>query len=84
VKLFHQKVHSMTSGENKTSTTDETPEPVTQIAEGFSKSPDHDAIAPTATPMIPTEQVGGGSLSPWAWGSALIVVLLLLAFFFGR
>jgi len=73
----------MTPDENKTSATGETPESVTQIAEGLAKSPDHDAIAPTGTPMIPTDQAGG-SLSPWAWGSALIVVLLLLAFFFGR
>lgn len=73
----------MTPAENKTSETGEPPEAVELIAEGLAKSPDQDAIAPTGAPLIPTEQAGGG-LSPWAWGSALIVVLLMLAFFFGR
>jgi carbon monoxide dehydrogenase subunit G len=47
------------------------------------KSPDQDAIAPTGSPLIPSEQAGIG-LSPWLWGSVLIVVLVILAAFFGR
>jgi hypothetical protein len=61
----------------------EIPETVEEIAEGFVKSPDQDPIAPTGTPLIPNAEAGSG-LSPWLWGSALIIVLVVLAVLFGR
>jgi carbon monoxide dehydrogenase subunit G len=47
------------------------------------KSPDRDAIAPTGIPMIPNEEVTPG-LSPWVWGTALIVGVAILILIFGR
>lgn len=59
------------------------PELVEEIAEGLVKSPDEDAIAPTGVPMVPDEEAGQG-LSPWIWGTALIVAVVALILIFGR
>lgn len=54
---------------------DKIPELVEELAEGIApKSPDYDAMAPTGVPMIPNEEAGF-SLSPWVWGSLLIIAL---------
>ncbi|MDR3500424.1 MAG: carbon monoxide dehydrogenase subunit G [Parvibaculum sp.] len=47
------------------------------------KSPDQDAIAPTGVPLIPNEEVAPG-LSPWVWGTALIIGVTVLILIFGR
>lgn len=39
------------------------------------KSPDYDTISPTGVPMLPNEEAGRG-LSPWIWGSLLIIALV--------
>ncbi|KAB7740075.1 carbon monoxide dehydrogenase [Parvibaculum sedimenti] len=59
------------------------PELVEEIAEGLVKSPDQDAIAPTGVPMLPDEEAGQG-LSPWIWGSVLIIAVVALILIFGR
>lgn len=71
-------------GNDQTTSTpsdEEIPELVQEIEEGFVKSPDQDAIAPTGTPLIPDEEAGSG-LSPWVWGLGLIVVVAVLALIF--
>ncbi len=60
-----------------------TPELVEEMAEGLVKSPDQDAIAPTGVPMLPDEEAGQG-LSPWIWGTALILAVVALILIFGR
>lgn len=60
-----------------------TPELVEEMAEGLVKSPDQDAIAPTGVPMLPDEEAGQG-LSPWIWGTVLIVAVVALILIFGR
>lgn len=59
------------------------PELVEEIEEGLVKSPDRDAIAPTGVPMLPDEEAGQG-LSPWIWGTILVVALVGLLLVFGR
>lgn len=59
------------------------PELVEEIEEGLVKSPDRDAIAPTGVPMVPDEEAGQG-LSPWIWGTILVVALVGLLLVFGR
>lgn len=59
----------------------ETPE--SSEAPGFGKSPDQDAIAPTGIPRLPDGEVGQG-YSPWIWGTALIIGVVVLIIFFGR
>ncbi|MEN6543187.1 carbon monoxide dehydrogenase subunit G [Parvibaculum sp.] len=59
------------------------PELVEEIAEGLVKSPDQDAIAPTGVPMVPDEEAAQG-LSPWIWGTVLIVAVVALILIFGR
>jgi carbon monoxide dehydrogenase subunit G len=54
-----------------------------QEAPGFGKSPDQDAMAPTGIPRLPDGEVGQG-YSPWIWGTALIVGVVVLMIFFGR
>jgi carbon monoxide dehydrogenase subunit G len=55
----------------------------TEDLETFGKSPDQDAMAPTGVPMIPDEEAGQG-LSPWIWGTALIIGVVILILIFGR
>lgn len=59
----------------------ETLEQFEEQADAFGKSPDHDAIAPTGVPRVPNDDIGQG-YSPWIWGTALIigVVILILIF----
>lgn len=59
------------------------PELVGELEEGLVKSPDHDAIAPTGVPMVPDEEAGQG-LSPWIWGTILVIVVVGLLLVFGR
>lgn len=59
------------------------PELVEEIEEGLVKSPDRDAIAPTGVPMVPDGEAGQG-LSPWIWGTILVVALVGLLLVFGR
>jgi hypothetical protein len=59
------------------------PELVEEVEEGLVKSPDEDAIAPTGVPMVPDEEAGQG-LSPWVWGTILIVAVVALLLIFGR
>lgn len=59
------------------------PELVEEVEEGLVKSPDEDAIAPTGVPMVPDEEAGQG-LSPWIWGTVLIVAVVALLLIFGR
>lgn len=54
-----------------------------ELDESLAKSPDQDAIAPTGVPMIPDEEAGQG-LSPWIWGTGLIVAVVVLLLIFGR
>ncbi|HUD51164.1 carbon monoxide dehydrogenase subunit G [Parvibaculum sp.] len=54
-----------------------------ELDDSLAKSPDQDAIAPTGVPMIPDEEAGQG-LSPWIWGTGLIVAVVILIFIFGR
>ena len=56
--------------------------PESTEAPGFGKSPDQDAIAPTGIPRLPGE-VGQG-YSPWIWGTALIIGVVVLIILFGR
>ncbi|MDO8840242.1 MAG: carbon monoxide dehydrogenase subunit G [Parvibaculum sp.] len=61
----------------------ELPELVDEMAHGIPvKSPDRDAISPTGIPLIPDEDAGM-SLSPWIWGPALILVIIVLIWAFG-
>ncbi len=57
--------------------------PESAEAPGFGKSPDQDAIAPTGVPRLPDGEVGQG-YSPWIWGTALIIGVVVLIIFFGR
>lgn len=60
------------------------PEIVEELEEGIAaKSPDADAIAPTGAPLLPDEEALSG-LSPWVWGTILIVAMVLLIYFFER
>lgn len=59
------------------------PELVGEMEEGLVKSPDQDAIAPTGVPLLPDEEAGQG-LSPWIWGTILIVAVAGLILIFGR
>ena len=59
------------------------PESIEEMEEGLIKSPDRDAIAPTGVPMLPDEEAGQG-LSPWIWGTILIVAIVGLLLIFGR
>lgn len=59
------------------------PELVGELEEGLVKSPDQDAIAPTGVPMVPDEEAGQG-LSPWIWGTILVIVVVGLLLVFGR
>jgi len=54
-----------------------------ELDDSLAKSPDQDAIAPTGVPMIPDEEAGQG-LSPWIWGTGLIVAVVTLILIFGR
>jgi len=54
-----------------------------ELDESMAKSPDQDAIAPTGVPMVPDEEAGQG-LSPWIWGTGLIVAVVILILIFGR
>lgn len=54
-----------------------------ELDDSLAKSPDQDAIAPTGVPMIPDEEAGQG-LSPWIWGTGLIVAVVVLILIFGR
>ncbi|HMM13496.1 MAG TPA: carbon monoxide dehydrogenase subunit G [Parvibaculum sp.] len=59
------------------------PELLGELEEGLVKSPDQDAIAPTGVPMVPDEEAGQG-LSPWIWGTILVIVVIGLLLIFGR
>lgn len=59
------------------------PELLGELQEGLVKSPDQDAIAPTGVPMVPDEEAGQG-LSPWIWGTILVIVVIGLLLIFGR
>ncbi len=54
-----------------------------ELDESLAKSPDQDAIAPTGVPMIPDEEAGQG-ISPWIWGTGLIIAVVVLLLIFGR
>jgi carbon monoxide dehydrogenase subunit G len=57
--------------------------PESAEAPGFGKSPDQDAMAPTGVPMLPDDDVGQG-YSPWIWGTALVIGVVVLIIIFGR
>ncbi|MFZ3032487.1 MAG: carbon monoxide dehydrogenase subunit G [Parvibaculum sp.] len=61
----------------------ETLETLQEEADAFGKSPDQDAMAPTGVPRLPDSDVGQG-YSPWIWGTALIVGVVILILIFGR
>lgn len=56
---------------------------VGELDERFIKSPEQDAMAPTGVPMLPDEETGQG-LSPWIWGTGLIIGVVILILVFGR
>lgn len=65
------------------STGDELPEIVDEAAHGIEgKSPDHDAISPTGSPLLPDEEAGF-SISPWVWGPLIIVAVVVVALIIG-
>ena len=58
-------------------------EELEEEADAFGKSPDQDAMAPTGVPRLPDSDVGQG-YSPWIWGTALVVGVVILILIFGR
>lgn len=58
-------------------------EELEEEADAFGKSPDQDAMAPTGVPRLPDGDVGQG-YSPWIWGTALVVGVVILILIFGR
>ncbi len=62
---------------------DELPEIVEEASHGIEgKSPDHDAISPTGSPLLPDEEAGF-SISPWVWGPLIIVAVVVVALIIG-
>ena len=62
---------------------EELPELVEEAEHGIEgKSPDHDAISPTGTPLLPDEEAGF-TLSPWVWGPIIIVAVVVVALIIG-
>jgi len=47
-----------------------------------SAHPESEAVAPTDAPLIPDEETGM-NLAPWMWGSAVILAVIALIYFFG-
>jgi len=58
-------------------------EELEEEADAFGKSPDQDAVAPTGVPRLPDSDLGQG-YSPWIWGTALVVGVVILILIFGR
>ena len=58
-------------------------EELEEEADAFGKSPDQDAMAPTGVPRLPDSDLGQG-YSPWIWGTALVVGVVILILIFGR
>ncbi|PKQ04016.1 MAG: carbon monoxide dehydrogenase [Alphaproteobacteria bacterium HGW-Alphaproteobacteria-11] len=80
---FFGNFSALAGGSKIAAPSDETPELVDEMAHGIpTKSPDRDAISPTGVPLVPDEEVGL-SLSPWVWGPAVILVLVVLVWVFG-
>ncbi|MDP2151201.1 MAG: carbon monoxide dehydrogenase subunit G [Parvibaculum sp.] len=80
---FFGNFSALAGGTKITPPTSETPEIVDEMLHGIpTKSPDRDAISPTGIPLIPDEEAGL-SLSPWVWGPAVILVLVVLIWIFG-
>lgn len=64
-------------------TGEELPEIVEEASHGIEgKSPDHDAISPTGSPLVPDEEAGF-SISPWVWGPVIIVAVVVVALIIG-
>ena len=62
---------------------EELPEIVEEASHGIEgKSPDHDAISPTGSPLLPDEEAGF-SISPWVWGPLIIVAVVVVALIIG-
>ena len=80
---FFGNFSALAGGSKIVAQTDEMPELVDEMAHGIpTKSPDRDAISPTGVPLVPDEEAGL-SLSPWVWGPAVILVLVVLVWIFG-
>ncbi|MEQ8283849.1 MAG: carbon monoxide dehydrogenase subunit G [Parvibaculum sp.] len=80
---FFANFSALAGGSKIVPPTDEMPELVDEMAHGIpTKSPDRDAISPTGVPLVPDEEAGL-SLSPWVWGPAVILVLVILVWIFG-
>lgn len=47
-----------------------------------SAHPESEAVAPTDAPLVPDEETGM-NLAPWMWGSAVILAVIALIYFFG-
>ncbi|MBX3488042.1 MAG: carbon monoxide dehydrogenase subunit G [Parvibaculum sp.] len=80
---FFGNFSALAGGSKIVAPSGELPELVDEMAHGIpTKSPDRDAISPTGVPLVPDEEAGL-SLSPWVWGPAVILVLVVLVWIFG-
>lgn len=79
---FFDTFSSLAGGSRVAPASSDLPEIVDEMTHGIPvKSPDSDAISPTGVPLVPDEEAGM-SLSPWVWGPALIIVILVLIWVF--
>ncbi|WP_339833127.1 carbon monoxide dehydrogenase subunit G [uncultured Parvibaculum sp.] len=80
---FFDNFSTLAGGSKVAAAPSDLPEVVDEMAHGIPvKSPDSDAISPTGVPLVPDEEAGM-SLSPWVWGPALILVIVVLIWIFG-
>jgi hypothetical protein len=80
---FFNNFSTLAGGSKIVPAADQMPELIDEMAHGIpTKSPDHDAISPTGVPLVPDEEAGMG-MSPWVWGPAVILILVVLVWIFG-